>query len=233
MRPIRALGGMCVRPLTVLACGRHPEPQQLIAQAVDERARRVGEINLLAARHAAVSLEQALNQCERLTPGEVCETSGDVLASLPVIEIRMREWQCRRTGTCDPARRSIPHDADAGRPVDLRIRLAAPGLPEMDAALRKVRAHESEMLVPLRVTRHTPLRSLLREMSVPEQNSVQARVVFAEACDRHHLGRNDLSNVVTCLQITRLYPVRADFPLVNPTCSPRDRLLQRHAAKGV
>jgi hypothetical protein len=71
-----------VSRLPELAGRRDAQAQELVAEALDERLRRVGEINLNAAGNAAIGLKQALDQRPRVPMLQVGKTARDALPPL-------------------------------------------------------------------------------------------------------------------------------------------------------
>src|SRR5690349_5213902 len=109
------------------------------------------------------------------------EPRRDALAMRVVVQIAVGERQRLRSRADDAPGRRVADDAAAGGPMHLRVRLAARRFPIVDAAGCEVIADEREMLVARRIARHAPLLSILRQMAVTEQNSIQPRILLADA----------------------------------------------------
>ena len=139
---VGARGVVGVLALAVLPGGRNTHAQQLIADSVDQRLRRVREVDLLAARHAAVRFQQAADQRQRVRLRQMREAARDVLAT--ALRRRGRRSANGSVGAPAPTMRPVVASRTTPRPNAQWIccvRFAAAGLPEMDAArLRDRRA---------------------------------------------------------------------------------------------
>src|SRR5699024_2757252 len=126
---------MLADALAVLAGRRHPEAQALVAQALGQRPRSVGEIDFLAAANATVGFQQALHQRQCLHAWQMAETTVDALVVCFVVNIARGKRQRRLTGAGNAPSGGIAQHAAASSPMDLTVAFAARAFPIMDAAL--------------------------------------------------------------------------------------------------
>ena len=111
--------------LAVLAGAGDAQAQELIAQTLGEGGRGAGEVDLLAARDAAVGLQQPLDQGQGLVVGQVAEAAGDALVAGGVVEVGVGEGEVRLVEADVLASGSAAGQALADGPLDLEIGVAA------------------------------------------------------------------------------------------------------------